>query len=465
MKNQYYLFVFLGLISIRCTESEHPHLVSREIDVSSILIQDVDIFNGRDATLLFGQDVHIKEGRIVEIGKDISIENQDNVTLIDGKSRVLMPGLIDAHVHLSGSGAVPWDKSAVDLEYNLSAYLYAGITTVYDLGGMAKQLKTLAEKVKSKEVIGPSIYHTHLPITVKNSHPIPLAEQMVAWPLKTLLNTLSPTINEPNEAPKLIESYLKNEIDYVKIICDQIPPESPEMVSDQLEALIAEAHGHDKKVFVHVGSPENAVTAVMAGADILAHGVWRGKLTEDQADVIARSNTPIIYTLAGFQNVILIYTGSFIPNEEDSLLVPQEILDPVAGENGLDVRNQKVMSEFFKDVVQKAPFWHENFRLLHERGVKILVGTDSNLPGTYAGATYYQELDELKRFGLSNFEILTAATYLNANAFLDEPEFGLIDVGKQANLLLINGNPLEDLEKLKDIELIVLHGDIIRREQ
>jgi imidazolonepropionase-like amidohydrolase len=455
----------LVLIGFVLTLNGCKRIADKEIivenETSSLLFKQVSIFNGKDSILITDKDVLIKDGVIHEISD--RIEAIENYQIVEGKGKTLMPGLIDSHVHLSGSGSVPWENYSANEAYNLSAYLYAGITTVYDLGGLANSISELAEKVDKGELIGPSIYNTHIPITVKNSHPIPLTKMMMPWPLKSLVNTISPTIDEVSEAPDLMEDYVSKNIDYVKISCDQIPEGTPEMTFEQMKALITEAHKHNQKVFVHIGSPENAVNAVKAGADILAHGVWRGELSPEQADIIAKSKIPIIYTIAGFNNVSAIYEGKFKPNTLDRALVDAKVLDPVSEENGHDVHQHKVMDEFFKNAKENRQYWKSNFRMLYEKRAVIVVGTDSNLPGTYAGSTYFQEMDLLKEYGLSNFEILRGATYLNSKLFLYNPDFGTIEVGKKANLLLVNGNPLLDLEKLQNPEFIVNRGNIVER--
>lgn len=457
---RYFICTLFLLSLLQCKTVEDEEIIESS-KTTEILIKNVNIFNGKDSVLVNGQDVWIINGLIARIGK--GIQPSKELKTIDGKGKTLMPGLIDSHVHLSGSGSVPWENYSANLEYNLQAYLYSGITTVYDLGGLAKSLSKLAKKVDRQEILGPDIYNTHIPISVKNSHPIPLTKLMLPWPLKNMVNGISPIIDEPKEAEKLMENYLKNDIDYVKISCDQIPSGSPEMNFTQLKALIEQAHISNKKVFVHVGSPINAVNAVLAGADILAHGVWRGKLSPKQADIIAESKIPIIYTIAGFQNVSNIHQGKFQPNELDKKLVDSKILDPVSGKNGLHVHGIDVMGQFFEDAFVNSKYWQSNFNLLRQRGVVMLVGTDSNLPGTYAGSTYFQEIDLLSAYGLSNFEILKGATYLNSILFLENPDFGLVKEGMKANLLLIKGNPLENLDLLKEVDLILKSGNIINK--
>ncbi len=451
------LVLFIG-----CSrDNESLPLLEQTAQASSFLIKGINIFNGRDPDLIMESDVLVEGGIIKEIGRNL--ERKSGVELLRGNGKFLMPGLIDAHVHLSGSGAVPWENARADISFNLQAYLFAGITTVYDLGGLAGDISDIGERIEKKELIGPSVYNTHIPITVKNSHPIPLTEIMLPWPLSGMVNMISPTIDKPSDAEKLVKKYCKNDIDFVKVIIDQIPPGSPQMNLEQLKALVEESHKQGMKVIAHIGSPQNAIDAIDAGVDVLAHGVWRGKLTQAQAKKIADSQVPIIYTISGFRNVAQIHHGHYSPSEMDRKLVVPEILDPVTMERGKDVHEQKVMNRFFKEVADQSPHWQHNFRLLNESGAPILVGTDSNLPGTYAGSTYYQELDELKAFGMSNFEILKAATFLNARLFLKEPDFGSIERGKRADLLIVDQNPLEELNTLKDPALIIKGGIQFKR--
>lgn len=462
MKNfNYLLLVILSFGLFSCSNHYKKQLLKKSDNLLPILIKGVDIFNGKDSILIIQQDVVLEDGIIKSISSDFVLKNNKSYKIINGEGKTLMPGLIDAHVHLSGSGSVPWENVSANEEYNLAAYLHTGITTVYDLGGLASGLEKLSKKVEKGKVLGPSIYHGHIPITVKNGHPIPLTKEMLSWPLKSFVNSISPTIDDIDDAEKVIDKYIKKDVDYIKIIYDQIPPGSPEMTYDQLSALINEAHKKGYKVFVHIGSPQNAVDAVNAGADILAHGIWRGKLTPEQADVIAKAKVPVIYTLAAFQNVDMINEGKYYPNDYDTTIVPEKILDPVMGKSGLDVKSQEVMGAFFEDVSKNSMFWLNNFKLLQERNVPIIMGTDSSLPGTYAGSTYFQEMDALKAYGASNFEILTGATYLASRLFLDSPDFGTIKEGEKANVLLINGNPMENLELVRTPERIFLNGELI----
>lgn len=461
MKARLVFALFFASFLIGCKSLDYAPVVKSGDENASVLIRQVNIFNGRDDHLLEGMDVLVQDGRISKIGPSISGDGGEMV--VDGKGKTLMPGLIDAHVHLSGSGAAPWANYPADMPHNLQAYLYTGITTVYDLGGISKQIEKLADQVEEGKLLGPTIFHTHVPITVKNSHPIPLTKELMGFPMRAFVNSFVPTVDSPEKAPELIKKYVRQEIDFVKVIVDEIPPGSPQMSREELAAVVAAAHAEGYKVFVHIGSPQNAVDAVDAGADILAHGVWRGKLSPEQARHIAKSGVPMIYTLSGFTNVDAIQQGAYQPGPEEEKLVSPLVTEPVTGDRGKEAHSHGALESFFESVVHNSPHMVPNLKLLLEAGVPIIVGTDSNLPGTYAGASYIQEMGLLQDGGMTNFEVLTGATYLASKLFIEEPDFGLVEEGFRANLLLLDGNPLKDLDVVKAPALILKDGVVVDR--
>lgn len=461
------IVVLILFFSISCKNYYKKDLLQRQQKNTSILIKNVSIFNGKDSLVIPAKDVVLEEGKIKAItatGKNKELYSDKNIKIINGTGKTLMPGLIDTHVHIGASGAPPWKKIKADVNYNLSAYLYAGITTIYDLGGASKSLEKLALKIENRKLLSPSLYHTHTPITIKNGHPIPLIKDFINWPLTPLVNKIVPTVKNKVHAKQLIEKYTQKDIDYVKIMYDRIPPSAPLMSFEILETLIEEAHKKGYKVFVHVGSPENAVDAIKAGADVLAHGVWRGELSAEQADIIANSKTPIIYTLSIFENVHLMNTSAFYPSKYDTILVPKAVLEPVTGKINPEHRGKlKHLNHFLEDVTEKRTHWKANFKLLNNRNATILVGTDSQQPGAYAGSSYFNEIDMLKDYGLSNYKILKGATYLPSTLFLKQPDFGQVKIGFKADLLLLNSNPLDNIDAIKQPELIIKAGQIIEK--
>ena len=456
------LLLLIGALSLSCTtrKGSYPKSLLAAATAEDLMIRDVDIFNGLDSVLIQNMDVCIKEGKIFSIEKH-SASKIWEMKVVDGSGKVLMPGLIDSHVHLGSSGAAPWGQVVANPEYNLEAYLYAGITTVYELGGIAPATNKLQKKLERGQIIGPRVFNTHVPISTKGAHPIPLGKEAAPFPLSIMIQALVPTISAPEEADRLIAKYSKKDIDYVKVVCDQLPSGTKQIRFDCLEALISASHKRGLKVFVHVGSAQNALDAIRAGADVLAHGIYRSEVTEEQAVIISESKVPVIYTLAGFEHTYQISEGNYTPSEMDEKLVPKEVIGPISGAQGKRMEEYDLMKAFALDIKLNRGYWKTNLQRLRKAGARIVVGTDSALPGTYPGSTYIRELQLLSDAGLSNYQILKGATSENATLFLESPEFGTVEANKTADLLLLESSPLEDISVLEAPVLIIQQGRLI----
>ena len=129
-----------------------------------------------------------------------------------------------------------------------------------------------------------------------------------------------------------------------------------------------------------------------------------------------------------------------------------------------EINKLDLMVRFVEDLDKNRPYWRKNLGKLRKFGAKIAIGTDSSLPGSYPGSSLYNELRLLSNYGMSNFELLRGATHLNSHLFLDDPDFGSVEVGKQADLLLLNDNPLTNLSSVETPNTIIIKGKIIKRE-
>lgn len=437
--------------------SQKSDLISSSSTSSNFVITNVSLFDGENQVVQKNRDVFVNNKKI-EFVTSNGQKKYEGYEIIDGRDKFLMPGLIDAHVHLQSNGSVPWAKVKLDQQGVLDATLYCGVTTVFDLGGIANKTKKIKESASKGKRLSPNIYNAHIPITIPGAHPIPASKEALPFPLNKMVDGLMPTVSSKEEAQKVIKKYVKEDIDFVKIICDQLPPGTPEMEFETLKWIIDEVHQYNYKAVVHIGSPKNAIDAINAGADVLAHGVVRGILTDEQAKKIAESQIPIVYTLFGFEFTEQLARGVFVPNNYDSLLIPEKLLSGISGKNALRISESEVIHSFACSLTKEKKDWKNNFELLLKYNAKIIVGTDAGAPGYYHGTAIYHEMDELKKYGMNNFQILRAATSSAAGTYIDQPDFGSIKEGFQADLLLLNGNALENLNFVKEPALVISNG-------
>lgn len=404
------------------------------------LIRDVSVFTGLDASVATHRDVLIAGDRIASItptGEAKPAATRE----VDGRGRTLLPGYVDAHVHLTNNGAAPGQDVPVDVEHNLHAWLYAGVTTVFDLAGDASAIREWRDKAREGEVVAPRIYHTHLPITVDDSHPIPLTEALLGAPLSWFVGWVVPTIDDVDEAPELVEDVLDEGADYVKITVDELPPGTAEMSDALLEALVRAARAKGSRAVVHIGDIHKGRVAAEAGAAMLAHLPWRTPVTAEDAAALARTGVALTATLAGWHATAALAEGTWQPSALDREIHPAALLDLGAARGDID----PLIARAFSATLAARPTWAETVARLHAAGVTLLVGTDSALPGVYPGSSFHAELRLLVEAGVPPAEVLMGATARAARWAEDTPDYGTVEQGKIADLVLVEGDPLTDI--------------------
>jgi imidazolonepropionase-like amidohydrolase len=353
------------------------------MDMTRTVITGVRIFDGHG--LLPPATVVIEEGVIAAITPD------DAASLSAGG--VLLPGLIDAHVHLHG-------------RESLEQLCSWGVTTALD---MACGPRELLDKLRG--VPG---------LTDIRSAGIPAIAPGSAHSYIPLLGQLG-LVRDPQDAARFVASRVAEGSDYIKVILG-----SPGGDHDQptLDALIAAAHAHGKLVIAHAASYAPALRAMAADVDAVTH------VPLDRA-------------------------------------LDQAALDQAALDQG--VRFAIPTLAMMEAIVQRgarADADYESARAsvtaLHDAGVPILAGTDANqAPGVPAavshGESLHRELELLVGAGLSTVDALRAATVLPAEHF-GLPDRGVIEPGRRADLILIDGDPVQDIKATRSIRRIWCGG-------
>lgn len=451
----------LALLS-SCMGKRCVHTSSAELkhDRDLVVFKDVQVFTGDASTLLLHHDVCIEGGKITWLRPTGGTLPSGATVLAPGADHTLMPGIIDAHVHLTAGGGAPWAQVKADLRQNAATMLEAGVTTVYDLGGVSGKLEAAESKIAAGKWQGPRILHTHSPITTPGGHPIPAIQALAPKAAAKLISKLIPQVGRPEEAKAAVDMVMKQEVDFVKVICDSFAPGYPEMSDAVLQALVREAHAREQLVFVHAASAANARSAIAAGADILAHGPYRSKLSPAEAQAIGKSGVPMIYTLAATVGVSEMMQGKFQPQPIDHHYNGACLLDPVTGAEGKKFAEQPVLGGFGQWVLAHAPDQVENIRLLHAAGQRFLVGTDSPIPGAYAGSGVHLEMELLGEAGIPSDEVLRGATAWAADALGRGAEFGRVQEGLSADLILVKGNPIADLKATRALVYVVQQGRV-----
>lgn len=434
-------------------------VVIREPKPRRVLIHDVALLDVESGKTHAHRDVLIEGEEIRAIGDSGTLADRQGAVEIDGTGATLLPGLIDLHAHTgvspapSGSGAWP-DPSA-----NLAAYLYCGVTTVVDLGGLAPAVIERRDSVAAGELLGPTLYVAGPVLTIRGGHPVPvLGMMMPAWLRWYAIPRYAIEVDDAPQAAAAARRITKMGVDFLKVIVDRIPNQAPRLDNQELAAAVAAARQQGVRSLAHIGTTQDAIDAAKAGVAAWAHVVYRERIADEQIAALAAFKIPMVPTIVGFE--ALASTGQ--PGRQATLL-ERETVDPaILAAFDAPVDDERVATfghESARFLSTQKQNWRDNVRRLHEAGVEILAGSDMQA-GVFPGAGLHRELAHLTEAGLSPLAAIQAAT-IKAARFLarsDAPGFGVLAPGKRADLLLVEGDPLQDLSNLARIRAVLVRG-------
>ena len=406
------------------------------------------VLNG--ATLIDGNGGPPKADSVVVIGDNkkiiaitktnfrdsLSLFNDDSGSQITKRvlnlsEKYIMPGLFDMHAHIAGVRKNSYDQATS--ENMLGMLLKYGITTVRNPGGPTNETVHLREEVLNGNLSGPEIFTAGRLLNTPE-FPIPFVEKQV-------------TTEE--EVREEVRNQATAGVDYIKLYVGLKP--------DLVKAAVDEAHRQGIKVIGHLYLT-SWTDAANLGIDFLTHGVPVSPFLfpEDKQRIFNRTGGgPFDHSLW----LDLVDLDSIeIRNMIESLVQNQIPVDPT-----LNVYEAIFVRQGFADP-QNEQRWSKVLQLtkmMHDRGVKILSGTDIPNFELVPGESLHHELELLVEAGINTSDVIKIATKNGAEALDLMNQTGTIEPGKQADILILSANPVEDIENTKRIEAVISNGRII----
>jgi imidazolonepropionase-like amidohydrolase len=402
--------------------------------MTKILIDDVTIVDGLGNEPEAGRAVLIDGDRITTIAAAGSIADPE-ADRIDGSGKVLMPGMIDCHCHISFGEArlqeeqdlyTSVESRTLRSAWNLKKVLRAGVTGFSAPGGSYFIGVALRNAVAAGMVQGPRLTTAGRFITTSNgiSDFYPTSVGVPEGSIGIVANTLDEMRTE-------VRHQVKNGVDLIKI-GDSSTGEYTAFRREEIAGMVEMAHQLQKHVTIHARGSEAVDFAVSAGVDWIMHG---DRMTDDVIERLAESGIPLCPTLTLIAN--LADWGHLVG-------VPQRKRDAY----------KRLLFEYAGPALTKA----------HQAGVPFMTGTDTGFAVTPFGEWHARELELLMTHaGLTSLEAIKAATSNSALALGLDGEAGIVGEGKIADLLLVDGDPVSDVRVLQDRDrLTVISGGVVQ---
>jgi imidazolonepropionase-like amidohydrolase len=441
-------------------------LLSLTLQAQQTIIKNVNLVDVKSGKIISGQTIVINGEKIEQVSAAAKAKSMTGVPTIDGTGKYLMPGMTDAHIHFFQSGGLYTRPDVIDLRKKipyekekafgidnatdyLNRYLRLGITSVIDVGGPMTNF-TVRDSI-SNTMVSPNI--------------------LVTGPLFSMVERNQFGDDRPiikissfDEADALFGKIILQKPDFIKIWYIAGANLPPEKNFDLVKHIATRTHTAGLKLAVHATELKTAQLAVEAGADILVHSIDDEVVPDDFAKKLKEKRITYIPTLIVTNGYYKVFAGKLDNHPQDlawaNAFAYGSITDPEAMAEAelppvLKLLRKKGIPASLKTEDSIAAI---NLVKLHKAGVNIASGTDAGNIGTFHASSYIQELEKMQQFGMTVPEIIKASTINPAIGFGKEQQWGSIEKGKLADLLLLQKNPLVDLQNLNSIDLIFKNG-------
>ena len=402
------------------------------------VIINAKLLNGhRDMHVEEGKYIYVSAGKIEKITKSL----EDGYDIVDLEGKYILPGLINMHVHLAGNGAHSGkqkdNKKIVDFLFSnpvtkAIAYqmvcnfakleLYGGVTTIRTVGGLKDLDTRLRNEIKAGKKTGPTILATNEGITVEGGH---------------MAGSVARVARNNEEAKHFVEASYAQGVDLVKLMVtggvldakEKGVPGEMKMPEDMIQTICKKAHQLGLLTSAHVESTEGVKAALRNGVDSIEHGA---KPDQEMIDLFKEKKAFLITTL--------------------SPALPFALFDPsVSKVDDTQLFNGKMV---FDGIVECSKAALENH-------IPVGLGNDVGCPWI-TQYDFYRELVYFHKYvGVTNGFALYTATLQNAILAGISDVTGSIDAGKQADMIVVKENPLDDLNALKNIDIVFTKGKMV----
>jgi imidazolonepropionase-like amidohydrolase len=398
-----------------------------------VAIEAERMVDGRGGTPVENAVVVVKGERITAAGPAAQIKIPEGAKRMALGARTLLPGLIDAHVHLKGWRSsnpndilvTPLPLAALRAAADCRRLLHAGFTTVRDCGGCLGP--NLRDAIASGEIPGPRILTAYRGLSQTGR------VEKVTWAVD--IRPLRQEVDGVDECRRVVREHIGLGADLIKVsitgrvYAPQSDPGQTAYTLEEIRAVVDEAHRMGRRVAAHAQATQGIKNGILAGVDSIEHGIY---LDEETCQLMRERNTALVPTLAYFYRIATLGEG--------------------LGSPAYAVRKAREVVEAHM----------KSFALAMRMGLRIGMGTDFEGSPLFPHGENGMEVELMVQGGMPAGDVIVAATATNAAILGIDKKVGTIEAGKLADLIAVPGNPLKDISALRRVAFVMQGGRVVR---
>jgi imidazolonepropionase-like amidohydrolase len=488
--------LWMGMPTISGCKSIPKYQPSGSAKDKALYINHAEVVDVVHGVILHDRTIVIRGGYIEAIKDQIPSPREGDMTL-DLKNQFVIPGLIDAHCHATMPGESVFNPSGFlttmhQLKRNYVQQIKHGVTTVRDMGAMPKVLHNFITQIEKGEITGPRVVYCNSFTNVYHGHPsIDPADVSIFLSMgAALTGDMSLWFKDTRELAEKMRDNSSRGASFIKLTMDKKSclagkSEIPVYMDEHLNMIFDYAQKNNLATSGHVHTKFGFDRALQRGISSIEHSIADAVLTEKDVTAMAKKKIAIVPTMIIGQMLAAEeayverpekYRTDFIDRE---MKIRQEYLNSLLDDYtersihehniaylktyrkyGLDNLYQKgkymANPEIYFNILLVGP---RNLMAMKEEGILIGCGTDAGVPLAYHG-TLWREMELLGRIGFTNTEVLQCATINNAKIIGMADKIGSVEVGKYADLTILQENPLKKIETYRKPQMVVKNGEV-----
>ncbi len=437
----------------------------------TFLIRGARIFVGNGKVIETGS-VLVRGGKIAEVYEGDGPDPKSlKAEAVEAVGKTILPGLIDVHVHLSPSGGFDSQSDSEDREKRklreLAAYLYSGVTTVRSVGDDLDGILKVRSEIRDGQDLGAELFACGPMFTTAGGHGTEFFKDLPANIRSRVEEQVLRLPTSTEEAQRQVDELKQRNLDCIKAILEA---GGGETVFNRLDVGIFDtvaraALADGLPLAVHTGDARDVADAVEAGANSIEHGSFRQEIPDPLFEQMAKHGTFYDPTLSAGEATLDFVAGKdrLLKRSLVQQVGPPELLR--ATEDALTSKDTEAMRQTAAKYPIDMQVAIENLKRAQQHGVLLVTGSDAGNLLVIHGPTVQHEIELWVQAGIAPSVALQAATYNAARLLRAEKRIGSIQPGNDADLLVVDGNPLEDISATERISLVVFKGERIDRSE